>query len=1752
MADIFGIEENERNREHQLISPQEAGGLKDQDFSPDHRQHMVREALHQAEGGPSGGSLRGLDQEEAWSNFVDILMLADGYSFDSLFSADPRMAEARAYYGSQAHARLEQGAGEEWLEEVFRRAGGKLLEAGLPNYNIAAREITEDMPEEAQSKFEQMNREPRKNVQRAQSLAQLMRGYRQLPSEALQSSFLRSPHAQAHRSVGEALEWALPYCDAVHALGVFYKTVDEPGSKYLEAANVVQGRFYFDEFCRQKPNYAGSISSAWSSIDKDAFRTLLADAAGITEDANALAYVSSPLAMGRSRFGFYLDGRGKIHKGNAADGQEIDIRVAEGQDAKGVFAAAPIFEALEAQLSRSLMDERAEHFIKRIYVNGENAYEKYQKAYNGSETNTGEREQYIRTQITRDIIRGVSRVELAQMETDPVSGTLHVNIFPIHADFSGTSAQAAVVEAYEKLWSEDPEKGARHQQIAQKALDRQGHWEAERRGMGSLNRKLTAQMDETHKNEPYASQYQALARAESVMAEDPSRTREWISLRMQRDLHRQSAELKKWLELAKKAADHDVSVNEEEFSEALVDFARNLQFLRGIGEQGGRRPTGTEVEHAFDDIIDAARKPKEERMARFHELFRPPSEGLPEGSLELFPYKGLEQLIGFYRSRGDAAAFSQEDAQRLDALDRQFIGFTEQEAPVRYRELERVYDTARTMRSKELSEAGGAAVTERYHLDLREYPPDEVRLYMRNIDQAMAQTGVTASDVAAFVESLPEGGKRQQSEGILEWARINKEECGLFDPLSLKGLPPLTDLAAAMTGYYSMYQEAALFKAGYIDCILQDDLDHMMKLRRMYQEQEEQKQALRREVPEAQSPAREAPEAQSPAREENLGARRIREEQEAWWAQAGPLPEAVAEAIDKRPIPLPMDTERLMRVRQMNGSLSRLESAEEMRVLEDGAAFFDAYTADMQALHPIYQTLGITDCSQLFYIDGQPAEEYVRARAGGRMPSNPAEARRLIRAELGAAILASEHRIDYMQIVQDEKGNFQVGVTTVRPDLHALDGGERWYQRKPSKKAQQLYDNDSDRAKRTAAIRQSVGEKLFTLRARQLMRDSDPYREGKKRFALTRLNVLLGDGAAIRESRRYFGDEGMQVLQTLKLPGEADRGGTQNEQEFGGLRLLAGLLTMARNPQVRYADLADPEKYPEEKQNAAREVLRAVTAMYPKKEGAPQNWTPDPEPLAQVLADSLQVIGSMDVKRELLYAFGASPDASPEEVRRLMKEESPAVTELFSSMGATGQQFMQLVSSMSGDREMSDILRGMNDGDNLGSRITQKLSEPQRRSIENAALFLRHGLFADQKISRTAGNYFQNPETSGKISLGTLKAESLVWDMIARDGKIGAFDIELTEAVNQICLSEGKEYTFKEAAYSNMRDIEAELSAAYKEIDSRTGNFLKSQGSDMDAHLNGQRSRLNVPLENLKHAMGTDALAADRRTQAVHLLMLSDDAYTLHSVFPGKPEQKFFNKGLAALMQGLEEHPLFEKDGDGRWAEVPEDIRRESLHFYGQMYAKAAQRLGQADLPEISWEKPLEIPGALSKISRMGTLAREWLKGMEEMREKYGMEFMSAFDPEQRGMYEKQRAGMEALSQLAAVTDTYLSKDDAQPIERAAARVFLESCKNQFAGRRAESLEKRDGDWIKNGIQGAERMLESSKFSVEKLREIAAGEFGGREQTQTRRRTSLADMQRQEDAARGRQETRSRTEHRQNTAARNHAPSEAPQQAVRR
>lgn len=153
------------------------------------------------------------------------------------------------------------------------------------------------------------------------------------------------------------------------------------------------------------------------------------------------------------------------------------------------------------------------------------------------------------------------------------------------------------------------------------------------------------------------------------------------------------------------------------------------------------------------------------------------------------------------------------------------------------------------------------------------------------------------------------------------------------------------------------------------------------------------------------------------------------------------------------------------------------------------------YTNEQMAFFGQY---GMGNSSELFYIDGKPAVDYVK----GLYPNDnfdhiQKDSREdyLIRAEIFGAVLSGKHRIEAVTLGVDEKGAYQVAVNQVKPDLIDFDKTAKFYQTKPSKQVQSMFEKDGKREERLTSIKNHFSQKLAAQINHTLYTKEEAYRK---------------------------------------------------------------------------------------------------------------------------------------------------------------------------------------------------------------------------------------------------------------------------------------------------------------------------------------------------------------------------------------------------------------------------------------------------------------------------------------------------------------------------------------------------------------------------------------------------------------------------------------------------------------------------------
>lgn len=154
------------------------------------------------------------------------------------------------------------------------------------------------------------------------------------------------------------------------------------------------------------------------------------------------------------------------------------------------------------------------------------------------------------------------------------------------------------------------------------------------------------------------------------------------------------------------------------------------------------------------------------------------------------------------------------------------------------------------------------------------------------------------------------------------------------------------------------------------------------------------------------------------------------------------------------------------------------------------------YISEFQTDKKEWEKGGITQLSQIFFIDGKTAEEY----CGNRFSNLPEQEReKRIEAEIMTAIASGEHHVDIATMSPTKEGTLDIQMYSIKADLHALDKKQRekegMFASLISKKADKTWNNDKDRASRLEKEQQNLSERMVSTIQRKIQEKDELARQ---------------------------------------------------------------------------------------------------------------------------------------------------------------------------------------------------------------------------------------------------------------------------------------------------------------------------------------------------------------------------------------------------------------------------------------------------------------------------------------------------------------------------------------------------------------------------------------------------------------------------------------------------------------------------------
>ena len=658
----------------------------------------------------------------------------------------------------------------------------------------------------------------------------------------------------------------------------------------------------------------------------------------------------------------------------------------------------------------------------------------------------------------------------------------------------------------------------------------------------------------------------------------------------------------------------------------------------------------------------------------------------------------------------------------------------------------------------------------------------------------------------------------------------------------------------------------------------------------------------------------------------------------------------------------------------------------------------------------IYRQMGITESGELFYIDGVPAADYIKTKYPGlkSKTEDMATYSKVLQSEIASAALSGRHRVEAVNVGMDERGAFQVGLVECRMDLENLDGQERFYQTRPSRRSKRLWDDDPDRQARQDRIQAEFTDRLLAgarkeLRQREAQRD--PFVMDAQRFSLgdKSLNNSFFDEAAMAEIQSHPASETVELR----------RG------DYGGYRSYAQLLLMARHPEIRFADLMDPEKYKEEKLAAGWEVASAFSTLY----AGPA--TPEDQefakPVAGIMKEAMGVISRLDIRQEMFYALGQPVPDTKEGVMAVMDDpkNQAVINGVLGGLGLFSVNTFQALNRIHKAVVYVSALDLENPSGHPVHRELAALLTPEEQAAYQKGNHALRSLNAEVMMNRRYRDYLQGNVDGNDLKMVSYglcaahmrdligeygRGEAIPQDQILSDGR-GAIGGELEERLKE-AMARG-EVTMAQVLQGSMSRTYREqmIEEAKAAVDMRERQAAGPQAAGTGAPqqeaqtqaagtgIPGQEAQLQAdPPETLGQpgpANRPDPLTRSRffrpeiesdgffgeleRTSGVRTLHRAPTrasfamiyglsvGYSVDDIESMTQEQKFELGDRAT--EFLRKYPT---------TGVTEGARKEALAAYGQMYEKAGRQFLKEKFPAVD---PTDITSVRQFEARLETLS---------------------------------------------------------------------------------------------------------------------------------------------------------------------------------
>lgn len=451
----------------------------------------------------------------------------------------------------------------------------------------------------------------------------------------------------------------------------------------------------------------------------------------------------------------------------------------------------------------------SEAAVKRIYIDGKNAYDMFKNQYQGDENGY---EDYVKEEIVRTLTGAKQRVEFLRMDMDR-DGFPKATIVPVTANLSGLDAQKkwyehSLVKQMNQLWSNDKERENRRSQLAKDAEERQ---RAKMLSAAYHSSFYNDTIDELNKIQiKYVDK--KFAAAEQKMKENPETARKWMYSRVPA--------------VAFSGIVRDLYDMNKNFDDIKADPRIDVFFPKTLGFEKAKNP----AREILDQMIDVRKSVEdsntvqkthseysEERLAHILNENREELEDsirkiLRTQNITIDPDRkmlqfGPDNRLGLNVEHGD---------MKMAEMDRLFLGEVDPDQVEAYDDYMKVRCCNTEIMEKISKNWDAKTTTPNRFGDESPYwktNPEEFRNDLRSLRSLMEMIGINQEDLNRFGEALSEKEK-ESFEKIRNWEKdvLN----GSFG----RGIPVAdgaVDVKHCADQMLKIYQDAYYEKLGYAE-----------------------------------------------------------------------------------------------------------------------------------------------------------------------------------------------------------------------------------------------------------------------------------------------------------------------------------------------------------------------------------------------------------------------------------------------------------------------------------------------------------------------------------------------------------------------------------------------------------------------------------------------------------------------------------------------------------------------------------------------------------------------------------------------------------------------------------------------------------------------------------------------------------------------------------------------------------------------